>query len=128
MKNDYCLFCDIDNKKKHNIIAENDLFYSRWDNFPVSDGHAEIVPKRHIASFFELTNEEVLQLYDLIKKTKEIIFKKFNPDGYNMGVNEGNAAGRTIDHLHVHLIPRYKGDVEKPQGGIRNVIPGKGIY
>ncbi|MDD5295017.1 MAG: HIT family protein [Patescibacteria group bacterium] len=128
MKNDYCLFCDIDNKKKHNIIAENDLFYSPWDKFPVSDGHAEIVPKRHIASFFELTNEEVLQLYDLIKKTKEIIFKKFNPDGYNMGVNEGNAAGRTIDHLHVHLIPRYKGDVEKPQGGIRNVIPGKGIY
>jgi diadenosine tetraphosphate (Ap4A) HIT family hydrolase len=128
MQNEYCLFCDKDNKEKHRVILENDLFYSRWDNFPVSKGHADIVPKKHIGSFFELTDEDVLQMYDLITKTKKIITEKFQPDGYNVGFNEGAAAGRTIDHLHIHIIPRYTGDVENPRGGIRNIIPGKGNY
>jgi diadenosine tetraphosphate (Ap4A) HIT family hydrolase len=128
MQNEYCLFCDKDNEEKHRLILENDLFYSRWDNFPVSNGHAEIVPKKHIVSFFELSDEEILQMHDLITKTKKIIFEKFNPDGYNVGLNEGHAAGRTINHLHIHIIPRYEGDVENPRGGIRNIIPGKGDY
>jgi len=128
MQNGYCLFCDRDNKEKHRVILENDLFYSRWDNFPVSNGHAEVVSKKHTVSFFELTNAEVLQMYDLILKTQKIISVKFNPDGYNIGLNEGPAAGRTIHHLHLHIIPRYTGDVQNPRGGIRNVIPGKGDY
>jgi diadenosine tetraphosphate (Ap4A) HIT family hydrolase len=128
MQKEYCLFCDKDNKEKHRVIIENDLFYSRWDNFPVSDGHAEIVPKKHIVSFFDLSREEVLQMYELIVKTKKIIFEKYSPDSCNIGLNDGRAAGRTIDHLHIHIIPRYVGDVENPRGGIRNVIPGKGNY
>lgn len=128
MQNNYCLFCDKDNKEKHRVIFENDLFYSRWDNFSVSNGHAEIIPKKHVVSFFDLVDEEILQMYDLIVKTKKIISDEFNPAGYNIGLNEGYAAGRTIDHLHIHIIPRYAGDVENPRGGIRNVIPGKGDY
>ncbi|NMB48665.1 HIT family protein [Candidatus Kuenenbacteria bacterium] len=128
MKIDSCLFCDKENKEKHKIILENDLFYARWDNFPVSNGHAEVVSKKHIVSFFELNNEEVLQMYDLIIKVKEIITDKFKQDGFNIGLNEGLAAGRTIHHLHIHIIPRYEGDVKNPRGGIRNIIPGKGNY
>lgn len=128
MSKKYCLFCDRNNPEEHTIIDENDLFYARWDNFPVSDGHAEIVPKRHIKSLFELTNNELIQLFDLLKKIKDIIQNEHNPDAFNIGVNEGEEAGRTVNHLHVHIIPRYKGDVENPRGGIRNVIPKKGSY
>lgn len=128
MTKDYCLFCDKENKEQHRIICENDLFYSRWDNIPVSEGHAEVIPKKHIESFFELTDGELSQMYDLTKKTKDIISDKFQPDGYTLGINEGLAAGRTIPHLHFHIIPRYTGDVENPRGGVRNVIPGKGNY
>jgi diadenosine tetraphosphate (Ap4A) HIT family hydrolase len=67
-------------------------------------------------------------MYDLICKTKELIDKKYAPDGYNIGINDGEAAGRTVPHLHIHIIPRYAGDVKNPRGGIRNIIPGKGTY
>lgn len=127
-KSNYCLFCDKDNPEKHRIIFENELFYARWDNFPVTRGHAEIVPKRHIVSLFDLTEEEVIQMVDLLKKTKKLIDEKYHPDGYNTGNNEGEAAGRTIHHLHFHIIPRYFGDVPNPRGGIRNIIPEKGDY
>lgn len=123
-----CLFCDKDNPKRHRLILENDLFYSRWDNFPVSDGHIEVVPKRHLESFFDLTPEELEQMHDLVKRTKKVIDAQYHPDAYNIGINEGEAAGRTIHHLHIHLIPRYTGDVANPRGGVRNIIPGKGDY
>jgi diadenosine tetraphosphate (Ap4A) HIT family hydrolase len=122
-----CLFCDRDNLK-NNIFIENDFCYARWDNFPVSRGHAEIVPKKHVESFFELTPIELEKFYSLIKETKNLIQKEHNPDGYNIGINEGETAGRTIHHLHLHLIPRYKGDVPNPRGGIRNIISEKGDY
>lgn len=128
MEKDYCLFCDRDNKEKHEIILENDFCYARWDNFPVSKGHLEIVPKIHISSFFDVDDKQLAKLYSLIKEAKELVQNKYNPDGYNIGVNEGVSAGRTIPHLHIHLIPRYKGDVSDPMGGVRNVIPGKGKY
>jgi diadenosine tetraphosphate (Ap4A) HIT family hydrolase len=120
-----CIFCKLNHSE---TILENRLFYSRWDKFPVSYGHAEVIPKRHIESFLDLSGKEVLLMYDLIKKTKEVIDDKFSPDAYNLGINEGEAAGRTIHHLHVHLIPRYYGDVKNPRGGVRHVIPGKGDY
>lgn len=88
MTEKYCLFCDKENKEKHIIINENELFYARWDNFPVSQGHAEIVPKRHIESFFELTDTEILQLFDLLKKTKTIIQDTYHPDACNIGIND----------------------------------------
>lgn len=128
MENNYCLFCDKDNKKEHKIILENDFAYARWDNFPVSKGHLEIVPKPHINSLFDLNSEELIQLYSLLNNVKKIIQKDYNPDGYNIGINEGEAAGRTVHHLHIHLIPRYSGDIENPHGGVRNIIPGKGKY
>jgi len=128
MEKDYCLFCDRDNKKEHKIILENDFCYARWDNFPVSRGHLEVVPKPHISSFFDINKEQLVQLYTLIKEAKTMIQKEYSPDGYNIGINEGDAAGRTVHHLHIHLIPRYRGDVEDPHGGIRNIIPGKGKY
>jgi diadenosine tetraphosphate (Ap4A) HIT family hydrolase len=128
MEKDYCLFCDRNNKKEHKIILENDFCYARWDNFPVSKGHLEVVPKLHISSFFDIGDEQLTQLFALIKKTKAMVQKKYNPDGYNIGINEGEAAGRTVHHLHIHLIPRYKGDIKNPNGGVRNIIPGMGKY
>lgn len=110
------------------IIAQNNTFFAIYDEFPVSDGHVLLIPKRHVESFFDITKKELDDLFELIKKVREIVDRKFNPDGYNIGINEGRAAGRTIDHLHIHVIPRYKGDVENPVGGVRNVIPGKGDY
>lgn len=123
-----CLFCDIDNPDKNHVIAQNDLVYARWDNFPVADGHAEIVPKRHMESFFELNDDEVTALFGLAKIVREIILDKYQPAAFNIGVNDGEAAGRTVHHLHLHLIPRYTGDVANPRGGIRNIIPGMGDY
>lgn len=128
MKNKPCLFCDKDNPEKHRIIFENELFYARWDNFPVNKGHAEIVPKRHIVSFFDLSKEELIEMFDLLKQTKQFIEEKYHPDGYNIGINDGEAAGRTIHHLHIHIIPRYLGDVSNPRGGVRHIIPEKGDY
>lgn len=128
MSSDECLFCDRDDAKEHTVIDENDLFYARWDNFPVADGHAQVVPKRHIESFFDLNDDEVSALYSLAKSVKQIITNRYGPDAFNIGVNDGEAAGRTVHHLHIHLIPRYKGDVAEPRGGIRHIIPGKGDY
>jgi diadenosine tetraphosphate (Ap4A) HIT family hydrolase len=123
-----CLFCDRNNKAKHIIIAENEFAYSRRDNYPVSEGHAEVIPKRHVESFFDLQDDEVLAIYDLARETKDIIDAKYHPDAFNIGINDGEAAGRTVHHLHMHLIPRYFGDVPEPRGGVRHIIPGKGSY
>lgn len=125
--NEACLFCNKEDSR-NKIIIENDFCYARWDNFPVSPGHAEVVPKKHIESFFDLTDEEIIKINILIKELKNLIQEKYNPDAYNIGINDGEAAGRTIHHLHIHLIPRYKGDVENPRGGVRHIIPGKGSY
>jgi len=123
-----CFFCDIQKQEDNNRIIDNQHFFARYDDFPINDGHCEIIPKDHIVSFFDLNQEQFISFFDLIKTVKEIIDNKFKPDGYNIGINEGRAAGRTQDHLHVHLIPRYIGDVEDPKYGIRNIIPNKADY
>lgn len=128
MPNPECIFCDKDNPEINTVIAENQLAYARWDNFPVNPGHAEVVPLRHVESYFDLTDAEVLAINALAKQTKSIIDEMHSPDAYNIGANDGEAAGRTIHHAHLHLIPRYEGDVENPRGGIRHVIPEKGDY
>ncbi len=128
MSEKICLFCDKDDPTKHRIIAENELIYSRWDNFPVTPGHAEIVPKRHVESFFDLKPEELKQLYNMLFQTKVKIQEIHTVSDFTIGINEGVLAGRTVHHLHVHIIPRYQGDVPNPRGGIRNIIPGKGDY
>ena len=123
-----CLFCDKDNPEVNTIIAQNEFAYARWDNFPASPGHAEVVPIRHVESFFDLTSAELNAIYDLAKVAKQIIDDKYQPDAFNVGVNDGEAAGRTVHHVYVHLLPRYAGDVPNPRGGIRHIIPGKGSY
>lgn len=116
MKN--CLFCTYDKGK---FIAENDFAFAIYDNFPVNEGHSLIIPKRHFANFFEATEEEIAGIYSMLHEVKGIVDKKYSPTGYNVGINVGEDGGQTIMHLHVHLIPRYRGDVENPKGGIRKL-------
>lgn len=123
-----CFFCDIQKNNKKNKIFENDFFFSRFDNYPVSKGHALVITKKHLSSFFDLNEKELAAMNEVLKRTKDFVDKKFNPDGYNIGINEKEAGGQSINHLHVHLIPRYRGDVDNPIGGVRNVVPGKGDY
>ena len=121
-----CFFCKCIEKKDY--ILENDLAFARFDNFPVNPGHLEVMPKRHIKDWWEATKEERLAIFDLIDQAKAIIDKKHKPDSYNIGMNLGEQAGQYVMHLHVHLIPRFSGDVPNPRGGVRGVIPSKQNY
>ena len=124
--NNPCLFC---NSKISGIAHENDLAYASYDTYPVSEFHCLIIPKRHVIDYFELTDEELVACNDLIKVIKEeILIKDKNVKAFNIGTNAGKIAGQSIMHCHIHLIPRREGDVEKPQGGIRSVIPQKQHY
>jgi len=125
MNEDSCLFCDVLTER---ILFENRLIFSTFDKFPVSPGHILVIPFRHVSSFWELQDDEMLAIKSMLKRCKIFIDKKFTPDAYNVGVNIGKPAGQTIMHVHIHLIPRYEGDVENPVGGVRNTIPGKGNY
>jgi diadenosine tetraphosphate (Ap4A) HIT family hydrolase len=120
-----CPFCDV---QPDRIIAENGLAFALMDKYPVSPGHLLVCPRRHVASFLELTPGETAAIFELVHEAKSRCDVEFHPAGYNVGVNIGHAAGQTVMHVHVHLIPRYDGDVEDPTGGVRNVIPGKGNY
>ena len=124
--NNPCIFCTI---RKEELQFENYLAYSSLDSYPVTEFHSLIVPKRHVETYFELTNEETLACNELILKTKEKILKQ-DPSvkGFNIGTNVGKSAGQSIMHCHIHLIPRRQGDVENPQGGVRSVIPKKQHY
>ena len=104
------------------------MFFANFDNHPVSKGHMKLIPKRHVDSICKLTEDELIAMRNLMIKAKELVNKQFNPDAYNIGINEGEYAGQTVFHLHIHLIPRYKGDVPDPIGGVRNILPGKGNY
>ncbi|MCT8977039.1 HIT family protein [Clostridium sp. CX1] len=112
-----CIFCSYN---KSEIIAENKLAFAITDKFPVNEGHTLIIPKRHFKNFFEASEEEIKAIYSLMHEVKEMLDIQYEPWGYNIGVNVGYYAGQTVMHLHVHLIPRYKGDVDNPRGGIRN--------
>lgn len=118
-----CLFCLQDDQNLNTIIDANETFYARLDNFPATPGHVEIVPKRHVESFFDLSEPEIIDAYSLMRAVEKELSARHGPGGYTIGVNEGKVAGRSIDHLHIHLIPRYKGDVADPRGGIRQVVP-----
>ena len=124
MEKEPCLFCRLVNDRTI-ILKENKSFYAIYDIHPVSLGHCLIIAKRHITSFFDLEKNEILDFHSLILDLKKILDNQFSIDGYNIGVNEGKAAGRTVEHLILHLIPRYKGDVINPEGGIRNILRQK---
>jgi diadenosine tetraphosphate (Ap4A) HIT family hydrolase len=156
---DGCLFCDIGKDPSRQIFS-NELFYAQFDKFPITPGHAEVIPKRHVDSLFFLTDEEWTILKPTLEYTVSIIestdlrelyegfledpvndksawlcremlskpYIQYAPDAYNFGNNDGEAAGRTIHHLHIHIIPRYFGDVPDPRGGIRYIIPEYANY
>jgi diadenosine tetraphosphate (Ap4A) HIT family hydrolase len=126
-----CPFCTL---QPDRIFLETDLILGLWDGFPVSPGHALLVPRRHVADWFEASPSEHAALTTAIAQARAAIEAEASrqgrpkPDGYNVGFNAGAAAGQTIFHLHVHVIPRYAGDAENPRGGIRGVIPGKAAW
>ena len=111
------------------IVAYNNLAYAVKDGFAVTEGHALVIPKRHVTDFFSLSDGEVLACNQLLKELRSTIIAEDElVEGFNIGMNAGAAAGQTIFHSHIHLIPRRKGDVENPRGGVRHTIPGKGFY
>lgn len=122
----FCPFCS--QIPKEEILLENRLAYVIFDRFPVNQGHILVIPRDHTENFFLLSDEQRVACMDLLKEAMIIISDRFHPDGFNVGINIGEAAGQTISHVHIHLIPRYKGDVPSPRGGVRGVIPDKRDY
>ncbi len=121
-----CPFCNLNPKVE--LISETATAVAFLDSFPVNQGHTLIVPKRHTANYFDLSIHEQRALWLVVNRCKTTIQKRFNPDGFNVGINVGETAGQSVFHVHIHLIPRYKGDVENPRGGVRGVIPNKQNY
>lgn len=119
-----CIFCQV----KGPVLAESELSVAVLDSFPVSKGHALVVPRRHAVTIWEMTAEEYADAFMLVREVKDVLQKKFAPQGFNVGVNCGEAAGQSVFHAHIHVIPRYTGDVPMPKGGVRNVISAKGNY
>ncbi len=120
-----CPFCDPDPDQ---VFLETDLVIGLWDKYPISPGHALLVPRRHVAGWFDASAEERSALMAALDIARDKVLELHQPDGFNIGVNSGEAAGQTIFHLHVHLIPRYTGDQEDPRGGVRNIIPDRADY
>ena len=109
-------------------LFENSKCFVIYDKFPVSKGHCLIIPLRVYSNYFDSTLEEREALHELVFKTKLFLDEKYQPNGYNIGINCGEDAGQTVNHVHIHVIPRYKGDVARPEGGVRGVIPNKQKY
>ena len=125
-ENDDCPFCNPDSKQE--LILESATAYAIFDKFPVSNGHTLIIPKKHCSDYFQLSFKEQSACWFMLNRAKEILTKKLKPDGFNIGININESAGQTISHVHIHLIPRYLGDVKEPEGGVRGVIPEKKKY
>lgn len=120
-----CPFCQLDAAC---IVFSDDVTLVIRDAFPVSPGHTLIIPRRHVGSFFELTPPERARMLELLTQAKAELDGTLQPDGFNIGINDGAAAGQTVPHLHLHLIPRYRGDTPDPRGGVRWVLPAKAKY
>ena len=103
--------------------AENQTAWAKWDNYPASPGHLLVLPKRHVPSWFALSAQEQIDILDLVDECQKMLSREFEPQGYNVGFNDGKAAGQTINHFHMHLIPRFEGDTPNPRGGVRGCIP-----
>ncbi len=118
-----CLFCT-----PTDVVLRSELSYVRYDSYPVNPGHVLIIPYRHVDEYFSLEPEEKQDMFALLEQAKTFLDARYEPGGYNIGVNVGKTAGQSIMHVHVHLIPRYSGDMENPRGGVRGVIPDKQKY
>ncbi len=120
-----CPFCLVPEDR---ITQDVEHAFVIRDGFPVSPGHTLIIPRRHVASFFQITDAECADLMSLLAAARTDLDREFRPAGYNIGINDGTAAGQTVPHLHIHLIPRYTGDADDPRGGVRWVLPDKAAY
>lgn len=120
-----CAFCTLPASR---VIDSSQTGLVICDGFPISQGHSLIIPRRHTGSFFDLSAEERHDLLNLLDRAKAELDAEFSPDGYNIGINDGAAAGQTVPHLHIHLIPRYTGDCPDPRGGVRWIVPEKADY
>jgi len=120
-----CIFCE---KPIDERLFTSHLAFACFDRHPVAPGHILVIPTRHEASWFGLNREEQNEILEVLDRAKEYLNARYSPDGYTIGINEGTAAGQTVFHVHLHLIPRYRNDVEDPRGGVRGVIPEKQRY
>jgi len=118
-----CIFC-----RKVDLVHQGELTFISQDKYPVSPGHMLIIPNRHVPNYFDCTKQEITDLWDNVQLAKQMVERGHNPDSYNIGINVSKVAGQSVPHTHIHLIPRYEGDVADPRGGIRNVIPKKRTY
>jgi diadenosine tetraphosphate (Ap4A) HIT family hydrolase len=120
-----CPFCNL---AEDRIWVHNDSAIALLDNFPVSPGHTLVIPEDHIGTLMELPENDLNNIWALVAHGRKLLIEMYKPDGFNIGINEGTAAGQTIAHAHIHIIPRYNGDVPDPRGGIRWVVPQRAKY
>jgi len=120
-----CPFCALPASR---VRLHNDAAVAVRDAYPLTPGHTLVIPRRHVASFFETNEDEKAAMLVLLEQAKHQLQSEFNPAGYNIGINDGPAAGQTVGHLHIHLIPRYLGDRADPRGGVRWIIPERADY
>ena len=120
-----CPFCNLAEER---IWVQTDSAIAFLDNFPISPGHTLVIPGDHIGALMELPENDLSEIWSLVAHVRKLLIEKYNPDGFNIGINEGAAAGQTVPHAHIHIIPRFKGDVADPRGGIRWIIPDKAKY
>ncbi len=121
-----CPFCAPEAERE--LLTESATAYAILDKYPVSAGHALIIPKKHLSSYFDLSTHTKTACWLMVDRVRMLLAERFHPDGFNVGINVGATAGQTVPHVHIHLIPRYENDVENPTGGVRHVIPEKGNY
>lgn len=120
-----CPFCNIDENKK---VLLNYKCFAIYDEYPVSLGHMLVIPTEHVTDYRNLTEHQKFVLWDMVDKVIKFLTENYNPDGFNIGINCGDAAGQSVPHVHIHVIPRYNGDMDNPKGGVRGVIPNKQSY
>jgi diadenosine tetraphosphate (Ap4A) HIT family hydrolase len=120
-----CSFCCLPAER---IWIQDDRTVVFLDGYPISRGHTLVIPRRHVSTLFDLSGDEQLYLWAKVATVRSLLVEQFHPDGFNIGINDGDTAGQTISHAHIHLIPRYRGDVADPRGGIRWVIPSRAKY
>ncbi len=120
-----CPFCAVDPER---IRFESEVGLAIRDLFPVSDGHTLVIPRRHIGSIYEMAREEQDEIWDLTRRVRNLLIRQVRPDGFTIGLNEGLAAGQSVAHANIHVIPRHLGDVPDPTGGIRAIFPHKARY
>ncbi len=123
-----CPFCQIVADESRDLLFDGEFFAAFYDKYPVNRGHALLVPRQHLLTPAEIPADKGQNLIEALNELRNLLQERYDPDGFNIGLNEGEAAGQSIEHLHWHLIPRYRGDVEEPLGGVRGVIPEKQKY